>query len=74
MKHGCGKLRSGMNCKVGLLKNYFTKSTFFRKVTELEDELKNVSNNLKSLEAQADKVRNKTLIQFRCIFSLQSGV
>lgn len=29
----------------------------YSKVTDLEEELKNVTNNLKSLEAQAEKVR-----------------
>lgn len=33
------------------------------KCAELEEELKNVTNNLKSLEAQAEKVRTKYAAQ-----------
>lgn len=32
---------------------------YFRKCAELEEELKNVTNNLKSLEAQAEKVGSR---------------
>lgn len=41
----------------------------FSKASDLEEELKNVTNNLKSLEAQAEKVSN---IFFRLIFVMKS--
>lgn len=40
----------------------------FRKVTEMEEELKVLHNNLKSVEAQAEKVR-MTQLEFLSIFS-----
>lgn len=49
-------------------------SLHLSKCAELEEELKNVTNNLKSLEAQAEKVGyNKLLTDIAFIYLLFSG-